>query len=141
MIRSVTKFYGMAGIRLGYGIAAKNLVSKLENVRLPWSINSLAALQRGSIQRQRIHKNNKTTIAKERSALAKGLEEIGGLHVYPSVTNFLLVKITNGKITSTKLKEQLAKQRILIRDACTFVGLDDKYSNNNPLSQRQPKTH
>jgi threonine-phosphate decarboxylase len=59
--------------------------------------------------------------------LARGLEEIEGLHVYPSVTNFLLVKITNGKITSTKLKEQLTKERILIRDCCTFVGLDDKY--------------
>ena len=43
VIRSVTKFYGMAGIRLGYGIAAPNLVEKLENVRLPWSINSLAS--------------------------------------------------------------------------------------------------
>ena len=43
VIRSVTKFYGMAGIRLGYGIAAPNMVEKLENVRLPWSINSLAS--------------------------------------------------------------------------------------------------
>ena len=43
VIRSVTKFYGMAGIRLGYGIATNNLVDKLENVRIPWSINSLAA--------------------------------------------------------------------------------------------------
>jgi histidinol-phosphate/aromatic aminotransferase/cobyric acid decarboxylase-like protein len=55
------------------------------------------------------------------------LKEIVGLHVYPSVTNFLLVKITNGKITSTKLKETLTKQHILIRDCCTFMGLDDNF--------------
>ena len=43
VIRSVTKFFGMAGIRLGYGIAAPSLAEKLENVRIPWSINSLAS--------------------------------------------------------------------------------------------------
>ncbi len=54
--------------------------------------------------------NTKTTIAKKRAELAKGLENIEGFHVYPSVTNFLLVKITNGKITSTILKEALTKE-------------------------------
>ncbi len=43
VIRSVTKFYGMAGIRLGYGVAANSLVKKVEEVRLPWSINGLAS--------------------------------------------------------------------------------------------------
>ncbi len=128
VIRSVTKFYGMAGIRLGYGIAAPNLVGKLENVRLPWSINSLASCATlAAFNDKEFIQNTKTTIAKERAQLAKGLEEIEGLNVYPSVTNFLLVKITNRKITSTKLKEALTKERILIRDCCTFMGLDDKY--------------
>jgi threonine-phosphate decarboxylase len=39
----------------------------------------------------------------------------------------VLVRIKNRKITSTKLKEMLAKEHILIRDCCTFVGLDDSY--------------
>ena len=80
-----------------------------------------------SVQRHRIHREHQETIAKEREALAKSLSEIESLHVYPSVTNFLLVKILNGKITSTKLKEALAKKRMLIRDCCTFMGLDDSY--------------
>ena len=71
--------------------------------------------------------NTKKTIAKERTELAKNLGEIESLHVYPSVTNFLLVKIQNRKITSTKLKEALAKERMLIRDCCTFAGMDDSY--------------
>jgi threonine-phosphate decarboxylase len=128
VIRSVTKFYGMAGIRLGYGIAAPNLVEKLENVRLPWSINSLASCATlAAFNDADFIENTKRTIAKERTALAKSLGEIEGLHVYPSVTNFLLVKITNRKITSTELRDLLAKERILIRDCCTFVGLDDSY--------------
>ncbi len=128
VIRSVTKFYGMAGIRLGYGIASPNLVAKLENVRLPWSINSLASCATlAAFNDTDFIENTKTTIAREREALAKGLNEIECFSVYPSVTNFLLVKITNRKITSTKLKEALTKEHILIRDCCTFMGLDDSY--------------
>jgi len=128
VIRSVTKFYGMAGIRLGYGIAAPNLVEKLENVRIPWSINSLASCASlAAFNDTDFIENTKKTISKERTELAKNLSEINGLHVYPSVTNFLLVKITNRKITSTKLKELLAKEHMLIRDCCSFVGLDDSY--------------
>ncbi|HUK86001.1 MAG TPA: histidinol-phosphate transaminase, partial [Candidatus Acidoferrum sp.] len=128
VIRSVTKFYGMAGIRLGYGIASPNLVAKLENVRLPWSINSLASCATlAAFNDTDFIENTKTTIAREREALAKSLNEIECLSVYPSVTNFLLVKITNRKITSTKLKEALTKEHILIRDCCTFMGLDDSY--------------
>ncbi|MGD0405996.1 MAG: histidinol-phosphate transaminase [Candidatus Bathyarchaeia archaeon] len=128
VIRSVTKFYGMPGIRLGYGIAAPDLINKLENVRLPWSINGLAGVATlAAFKDTEFIENTKRTIAKERAQFAKNLSEIEGLHVYPSVTNFLLVKILNRKITSTKLKELLAKERILIRDCCTFVGLDDSY--------------
>jgi threonine-phosphate decarboxylase len=128
VIRSVTKFYGMAGLRFGYGIATNNLVNKLENAKLPWSINGLAAFATlAAFNDTEFIQNTKTTIAKERAQLAQGLEEIEGFYVYPSVTNFLLVKITNGKITSTKLKEALTREYILIRDCCTFIGLDDKY--------------
>ena len=128
VIRSVTKFYGMPGIRFGYGIAAGNLIDKLETMRLPWSINGLAgAVTLAAFNDTEFIENTKQTIAKERDALAKSLSEIEGLHVYPSVTNFLLVKIQNRKLTSTMLKELLAKERILIRDCCTFMGLDDSY--------------
>ncbi len=128
VIRSVTKFYGMPGIRLGYGIAAGNLIDKLETVRQPWSINGLAGVATlAAFKDTEFIENTKRTIAKERAQFAKNLSEIEGLHVYPSVTNFLLVKILNRKITSTMLKELLAKEHILIRDCCTFVGLDDSY--------------
>ena len=128
VIRSVTKFYGMAGIRFGYGIATENLVKKLENVRLPWSINGLACYATlAAFADTEFIANTKATIAREREALFKNLNAIGGLHCYPSVTNFVLVKIENKKITSTKLKEALTNERILIRDCCTFMGLDDSY--------------
>jgi len=140
VIRSVTKFYGMAGIRLGYGMAAPSIVDKLETVKLPWSINSLASYATlAAFNDTEFIENTKKTIAKERAQLAKSLGEIEGLHVYPSVTNFLLVKIAKGKISSTKLKEQLAKEHMLIRDCCTFMGLDDRYFRVTVRSERDNK--
>ncbi|MGE5187954.1 MAG: pyridoxal phosphate-dependent aminotransferase, partial [Betaproteobacteria bacterium] len=128
VIRSVTKFYGMAGIRFGYALSANNLIDKLETVRQPWSINGLACqVTTAALNDTQFIQNTKTTIAKNRQTLAKALNEIEDLHVYPSVTNFLLVKIQNRKITSTMLKELLAKEHILIRDCCTFMGMDDSH--------------
>jgi threonine-phosphate decarboxylase len=128
VIRSVTKFYGMPGIRLGYGIVGESLLDKLEAVRQPWSINSLAGFATlAAFNDMEFIENTKRTIAKERTRFAQMLGEIGGFHVFPSVTNFLLVKILNKKITATALREGMAKEGILIRDCSTFVGLDDSF--------------
>jgi threonine-phosphate decarboxylase len=128
VIRSVTKFYGMAGLRFGYALAADTLLDKLQTQRQPWSINGLACqVTAAAFSDHEFIENTKRTITKNREVLAKALNQIDGLHVFPSTTNFLLVKITNGKITSTMLKELLTKERILIRDCCTFMGMDDTY--------------
>ncbi len=128
VIRSVTKFFGMPGIRFGYAIAAESLIDKLETTRQPWSINSLAGeVTIAALDDKDFIEKTKETIVREKAALAKAIFEIGGLHVFPSETNFLLVKITSPKITSTELREELAREGLLIRDCCTFVGLDNTY--------------
>ncbi|HEX9261652.1 MAG TPA: histidinol-phosphate transaminase [Candidatus Bathyarchaeia archaeon] len=128
VIRSVTKFYGMPGIRFGYGIAAKNLKEELETVRQPWSINTLAGYATlAAFKDKEFIANTKRTIAEERAKFAKMLGEIDGLLVFPSETDFLLVKILNKRITSTCLRDRLADKGILIRDCSTFVGLDDSF--------------
>jgi len=128
VIRSVTKFYGMPGIRFGYGIAAESLIDTLQTVRQPWSINSLAGFATlAAFNDREFIENSKRTIMREKAQFSKMLVEIGGLKIFPSETNFLLVKILNPKITSTALREELSKEGMLIRDCCTFVGLDNSY--------------
>jgi threonine-phosphate decarboxylase len=128
VIRSVTKFFGMPGIRFGYGIATRNLIDTLQTVRQPWSINSLAGYATlAAFKDTEFIENTKKTIVRERTKLAKMLSEIEDLFVYPSVTNFLLVKILSKKITSTILQAEMAEKGMLIRDCSTFVGLGDRY--------------
>ena len=128
VIRSVTKFYGMPGIRFGYGIADESLIDTLQTARQPWSINTLAGYATlAAFNDKDFIENTKRTIVKERAQFAKMLTEIGELHVFPSETNFLLAKILNPKFTSTGLREEMAKEGMLIRDCSTFVGLDDSF--------------
>ncbi len=128
VIRSVTKFYGMPGIRFGYGLASEKLIDTLQTVRQPWSINGLAGVATlAAFHDKDFIENTRRTINREKAQFAKLLGEIDGLKVFPSETNFLLVKITNGKMTSTALRETLGKEGLLVRDCCTFVGLDNSY--------------
>ena len=128
VIRSVTKFYGMPGIRFGYAIASEDFIDTLQTVRQPWSINGLAgAATLAAFKDTEFIKTSKQTIQQEKAKFSKALNEIPGLQVYPSETNFLLVKITTPKITSTALREELGKEGLLIRDCCTFMGLDTSH--------------
>jgi len=140
VIRSVTKFFGMAGLRFGYAVAATNLIEKLETVRQPWSMNGLVnTVTLAAFNDIEFINRTKETIAKNKAQLSQDLASIEGLQVYPSTTNFLLVKILNRKLTSTMLKELLAKERILIRDCCTFMGMDDSYIRVTIRSEKDNK--
>ena len=128
VIRSLTKFYAMPGLRFGYAIADQDFIGALQDVRQPWSINSLAVFAaKAALKDTEFIEKTKSSIAREKAQLVKMLKEIDALRVFPSETNFLLVKILNKKTTSTALRESMAKEGILIRDCSTFVGLDDSY--------------
>jgi threonine-phosphate decarboxylase len=100
----------------------------LQDNRQPWSINSLAFLATSAALKDKdFIENTKRAIAREKAQLVQMLKEVGSLRVFPSETDFLLVKILDKKTTSIMLKEKLAKEGILIRDCSTFVGLDDSY--------------
>jgi threonine-phosphate decarboxylase len=128
VIRSLTKFYAMPGLRFGYAIADQDFIGVLQEVRQPWTINSLAVFAaKAALKDMEFIEKTKSAIAREKAQLARMIKEISVLQVFPSETNFLLVKILNKKTTSTALRESLAKEGILIRDCSTFVGLDDSY--------------
>jgi threonine-phosphate decarboxylase len=127
VLRSMTKFYGIPGLRLGYALAAQSTIEKLNAMGGPWSVNTLAqvagvaALQDRNYARQSI-----AFVEQERSRLSRQLSEFPQLTVYPASANFILVEINNG-ISSTELQQQLIRQRILIRDCVTFNGLSDRF--------------
>ncbi len=128
VLRSLTKFFGLAGIRVGFGIGSPDLISVLKNAKMPWSVNSLAMFATAAaIKDTNYIKKSRNLICKSKTEMLELLSSISWLKVYPSETNFLLIEITHPDLTSTQLKEELAKKGLLIRDCKDFDGLNNKF--------------
>jgi threonine-phosphate decarboxylase len=137
VLRSLTKFFGLAGIRIGFGIASPDLIDVLKNTKMAWSVNSLAMFAtQAAIKDTQYINESRNLISQSRNELIELFSSIPWLKVYPSETNFLLIEIIRPNLTSTKIKEELAKQGLLIRDCKDFDGLDDKFFR---VAVRKPK--
>ncbi|MFA7403329.1 MAG: threonine-phosphate decarboxylase CobD [Pelobacteraceae bacterium] len=127
VLRSMTKFFGIPGLRLGYAISNATLAERLDSMGGPWSVNSLA-LAAGTAALQDVTHNQESLefIRQERCSLFERLGQFSQLKLYPSSANYLLVEIREG-MTSRELKERLLPCRILIRDCASFTGLDGRF--------------
>jgi len=127
VLRSMTKFYGIPGLRLGYAMAAPELIGRLSGIGGPWSVNTLAQVAGVTALGDSEYRSQSLDyIEQERKRLGSSLAELLRLTVYPSSANFVLVEISDG-ITSTELQHCLMQKRILIRDCSSFVGLSNRF--------------
>ena len=128
VLRTFTKFFSLPGLRIGYIVAHKEVINKLKQHQVPWSINSLAQIAAEEVlnNKEYISKTYKV-IEKERNFLWGELAKIEVLKLYPTTANFLLIKIEKQGITSKSLRELLIKKGILIRDCSNFRNLNNKY--------------
>ena len=118
ILRSMTKDYALAGLRLGYALAHKSIIQSLNNVKSPWNVSSVAQ-QAGiyALNCQGYLDYCRLRIKEARDFLVQGLRE-AGLEPLPSRTHFFLVAVKNSK----ELRQSLLKRGILVRD-CTSFGL------------------
>ena len=126
ILRSLTKFYSLPGLRLGYAIAHPERLQRWQQWRDPWSVNILAALVGERVIKDReFQAQTWNWLTPAREKLRQDLAVISGLQPYPSAANFLLVKTA---ISSCHLQEKLLKnQQILVRDCLSFPELGDRY--------------
>ncbi len=128
VLRTFTKFFALAGLRIGYLVAHKDIIQTLMQYQIPWSVNALAQeAARVILDNKNYIDRTRLFIEEERKFLFDEIAGIGGLIPYPSVVNFLLVRIENKNVTSTILTEKFIEAGILIRDCSNFRGLTDKY--------------
>ena len=118
ILRSMTKDYALAGLRLGYAIANESIISQLRHVRPPWNVNAVA--QKAGILALNADSYLKGCYNKIRKARNFLIKELGrlGLSPLPSQTNFFLVKVGN----AAAFRQNLLKKGMLVRD-CTSFGL------------------
>ncbi|WP_424765644.1 threonine-phosphate decarboxylase CobD [Paenibacillus sp. sgz302251] len=128
VIRSMTKFYSIPGIRLGYIVGTPRSLSGLRRLQVPWSVNSLAQLiGEAVLDETDFALQTLEWLQQERPWLVHELETIG-FQVYPSQTNYLLAQLPQGiGLSASMLQLEMGKQGVLIRDASRFAGLDHTY--------------
>ena len=126
VLRSLTKFYAMPGLRIGYAIAHPDRLQRWYKWRDPWSVNVLAeAATIAALQDRQFQQQTWNWLTKARSQLYDKLKAIPGLHPFRGAANYLLVKT---ETSATQLQEKLLTQeRIVIRDCISFAELGDRY--------------
>ena len=128
VVRSLTKFYGFPGLRIGYLVAHVDLVRKMMEYKEPWSVNALAqCAAMTALEDKEFISRSREFMFKERLYLFSELSGIQGLSPYKPTANYIFVRINTNGETSSLLREQLLEHGIAIRDCSNFIGLNDNY--------------
>ena len=117
LLRSFSKFFGLAGLRLGYAIVDEGLAPYLDLVEEPFNVNCAGlAAGRASLRLTDVADRRRAEVAEARHALSQGLHD-AGLEPQPSVANFVLARVD---VDDVALAEGLAARGLLIRPGADF---------------------
>ncbi|MCF7928267.1 MAG: histidinol-phosphate transaminase [Spirochaetales bacterium] len=120
VLRTFSKLYGLAGLRIGYGMAGTPIIAAMEKTRQPFNLNSLAqAAGAAALDDRDFVERSRTLVGAGRRQLTEGLRGLG-LTVYPSQANFLCFDTERD---ARRIFEELAKEGVTIRPLASF-GMD-----------------
>jgi threonine-phosphate decarboxylase len=128
---SASKIFSLPGLRAGFLIASGPIRARFAHYQQPWCVNSLAqaamqylaerkAQTLGFIQQTRVF------LERERRLFQQRLASCSDLHLYPSTTSYFLMRLPRS-LKADAFCDQLARQRLLIRDCSNFFGLSDRF--------------
>jgi L-threonine-O-3-phosphate decarboxylase len=126
VLRSLTKFYSLPGLRLGYCIAHPDRLHRWQSWRDPWPVNTLAAAAAIAVLPDtQFQQQTWDWLEPARDRLFQGLSQIPGLQPDPGAANFILVKSSQ---SATAIQTKLLQQhQILVRDCISFSELGDRF--------------
>lgn len=129
ILKSLTKFFALPGLRLGYLIAHQSLINKISQFQYPWNVNSLAQAVACEVIKDKDYiEKGREFILKERAYLFENFKKIKGLKVYSPTSNFVFCKLENSHLKSSiKLHQRLIEKGIIIRSCYNFRGLNDSF--------------
>nr|VFK25441.1 MAG: adenosylcobyric acid synthase (glutamine-hydrolysing) [Candidatus Kentron sp. MB]VFK29086.1 MAG: adenosylcobyric acid synthase (glutamine-hydrolysing) [Candidatus Kentron sp. MB]VFK74669.1 MAG: adenosylcobyric acid synthase (glutamine-hydrolysing) [Candidatus Kentron sp. MB] len=128
VLRSMTKFYGIPGLRLGYALAPEPLTRRMAQALPPWSVGTLAQAVGAAMLKETAYADKtRRTVARFREGLWQGLRGLGEVfRVFPSAANYLLVRMEETRADAATLAQGLLAHRIAIRVCDNYQGLTDQ---------------
>lgn len=134
-LRTFSKAYGLAGLRLGYGLARPELIDYINRVRQPFNVNSLAqAAALGALKDQAFYEKTRTLVRAGKKTVEMGLTRMG-LSYVPSQANFILIKVP---LEAQVVYEAMLKKGIIIRSMKSY-GLDNYIRVNIGLPEENQR--
>jgi threonine-phosphate decarboxylase len=127
VLRSLTKFFGIPGLRLGFLVGAPERAAAASKLQVPWSVNAIAqAAGAFCLADEEWPRRTLDIVARERGFLRERLARLPGFRPYPSCANYLLVELSSPAPKAAVLYERLARMGILVRH-CGSFGLGEGY--------------
>ncbi|MDQ3853950.1 MAG: histidinol-phosphate aminotransferase family protein [Thermoproteota archaeon] len=128
ILRSLTKSFGLAGLRVGYGVCNPTLAKKLSAYKIPWNVNGLAQLAgvAALLETRRYLPKARALVKKERKFLHDNIDKLKSFRPLRSDSNYFLVHLQGRN--STQFRDRLLKKTgVLVRDCSTFTGMGTQY--------------
>ena len=132
VLYSVSKIYGIPGLRAGFLVAPVPVIQRFRALIPPWSLNSPAQealtfiIDNPSAVAAFVHET-RAYLDAERQAFYHRMGDCPGLKVFDSVTSYLLMQLP-ADLTSEAVCDAMGRHRILIRNCSNFYGLTDRYA-------------
>ncbi len=126
ILRSLTKFYALPGLRLGYMLSSDSkLFQQIREQREPWTINALAAIA-GEVLFNFVayHQETYQWLNQEQQYLLGELSQFEQLKLFPPSANYIFFKHLESR---SNLQSQLMAHGILIRSCANYIGLDSHF--------------
>lgn len=128
VVQSMTKFFALPGLRLGFGIAEPKLCRRLEDGKDVWNVNFLAqAAGIVALSDTRYQEATRSFIHTEKKFLASELAKLPRVEVFAPSVNFIFFHLHQGKGFLQKLLMFLRARGILLRDCSNYSGLQGAY--------------
>lgn len=123
VLRSMTKFYALPGLRLGWGVFPSRVASALSAIREPWTVNVLAQAAGLTALGLTGHKDRThALLSRQKVRLERGFNRLG-IDYVPSRANYYLLRSRR----APGIVEGLKGHNILVRDCAGFAGLDHRH--------------
>ena len=126
IIRTMSKVLGLAGMRIGYGLACSEIIEYMHRIKPVFSLTRLSFVAALNTFRDKDYSAESIEKGIEsREYLYEELSKIDSLNVFPSKSNFMLINVKDTGFTASQLALELMKCGIIVRDCTSFKGLDE----------------
>ena len=128
ILRSLTKSFGLAGLRVGYSVCSPALAEKLTRIKIPWNVNGLAqAAGVAALSDMKHLQKTRAIIKKERKFMQERIGKLKSFSPVRSDANYFMIRLQNDR-DSAQFRDALLKRAgVLVRDCSTFTEMDSRH--------------